>query len=212
MKMVKCKQILVIGLLSFSVSSFAQSSERPDVHVGDRWAWLHSNGLVKETDHTQIEDVVDVKDNEITTRVRVKGQQGSAIAAYSMDWNPIDVVSARYDPLLKEFDFPLQVGKKWDGEADKMLFSNGKHGKFILKAEVTALEKITVPAGTFDAYRIDISIDAASTDENANIGHTAETIWFAPSVRRYVKSEYTFTRDGRVRSKDILELLEFSLR
>lgn len=203
---------LVAAMMMLAVGAFAESVDKPDVHIGDRWAWQHINGLANERDFTQIEDVVDISDNEIRTRVRIKGKPGGGIATFTREWNPIDVVSARYDPYLKDFAFPLQIGKKWDSSADKMLFSNGKHGKFFSKSEVVAMEKVTVPAGTFDAYKINVSIDAAGTDEDANAGHTVETYWYAPTVKRYVKFENTFTRDGRVRSKDVLELLEYSLR
>lgn len=203
---------LLLGCICFAANAFAQSAQKPDIHTGDLWSWQHINGLVNEKDYTSIEDVVDVSDKEVQTRIRRKGRSGSAIAIYSREWNPVDVVSARYDANLKKFDFPLQVGKKWDGTADKMLFSNGKHGKFFLKGEVLAFEKITVPAGTFDAYKILLTLDAIGTDEDANIGHTVETYWYAPSVKREVKIENTFSRDGRVRSKDVLELLEYSLR
>jgi hypothetical protein len=192
--------------------AFAQNPDKPDIHVGDRWSWQHTNGLADEKDFTRIEDIVEVSANEISTRVRVKGKPGSAIATYTREWNPIDVVSAQYAPYLKDFAFPLETGKKWVGEADKTLFSNGKHGKFSLKGEVVAFEKITVPAGTFDAYKISVLLDASGTDEDVNIGNTVETYWYAPSVKRYVKLENTFKRDGRVRSKDIYELLEYSLR
>jgi hypothetical protein len=196
----------------FATYAFAQNPDKPDIHVGDRWSWQHTNGLANEMDFTQIQDIVEVSANEIRTRVRVKGKPGSAIATYTREWNPIDVVSARYAPYLKDFAFPLEIGKKWEGNADKMLFSNGKHGKFSLKGEVVAFEKVTVPAGTFDAYKINVVLDASSTDEDANIGNTIETYWYVPSVKRYVKLENTFKRDGRVRSKDIYELLEYSLR
>jgi hypothetical protein len=74
------------------------------------------------------------------------------------------------------------------------------------------MEKITEPAGEFNAYKIRLDIDAIATDEDANIGNTVETIWYAPAVKRYVRFENTFSRDGRVRSKDIYDLLEYSLR
>jgi len=199
-------------IILFATYAFAQNPDKPDIHVGDRWSWEHTNGLANEKDFTQIQDIVEVSANEISTRIRVKGKPGSAIATYTREWNPIDVVSARYAPYLKDFSFPLEIGKKWEGNADKMLFSNGKHGKFSLKGEVVAFEKVTVPAGTFDAYKINVVLDASSTDEDANIGNTVETYWYAPSVKRYVKLENTFKRDGRVRSKDIYELLEYSLR
>lgn len=205
--------VLLIGLTCFATCTFAQNSDRPDVHIGDRWSYQHTNGLANEKDYTQIEDIVEVSNNEIRTRVRVKGQIGKGgIATYTNEWNPLDVVAAQYSPYLKEFVFPLEVGKKWDGNADKMLFSNGKHGKFFLKGEVVAFEKITVPAGTFDAYKVNVVMDASGTDEDANIGNTVESYWYAPSVKRFVKLENTFKRDGRVRSKDIYELLEYNLR
>ncbi|MGD0883677.1 MAG: hypothetical protein ABSA46_02165 [Thermodesulfovibrionales bacterium] len=206
-----CK-VLLIGLIVFATYAFAENADRPDVHVGDRWSWQHINGLANEKDFTQIEDVVEVSGNEIRARMRTKGRLGSIITTYTREWNPVDTDSAQYAPYLNLFAFPLDVGKKWDSKADKMLFSSGKHGKFSLKGEVVAFEKVTVPAGTFDAYKINIGMDATSTDEDAITGTTVETCWFAPAVKRYVKREITFSKDGRVRSKDIDELLEFSLR
>jgi hypothetical protein len=206
---------LALGLSVFAATTFAADAltgDKPEVNVGDRWIWQHTNGLSNEKDFTQIENVVAVTDAEIRTQIKVKGKANTAIATYTREWNPVDVVVAKYDPYLKEFEFPLQVGKKWKSSADKMLFSNGKHGKFYLKSEVVALEKITVPAGTFDAYKITVALDATGTDEDANIGHTIETYWYAPSVNRYVKSINEFSRDGRVRSQDIYELLDYSLR
>jgi hypothetical protein len=200
-----------LGLV-LAAAAHAEIADKPDVHVGDRWSWQHTNGLANERDYTTIEDVLEVSDAEIKTRERVKGKPSSSVAAFTREWNPADVVFARYDPFLRELSFPLQVGKKWDGSADKMLFSSGKHGKFFLRGEVIAVEKVTVPAGTFDAYKIVLHIDAAATDEDANIGNTVETIWYAPTVKRYVKFENTFSRDGRVRTKDVNELLEYSLR
>jgi hypothetical protein len=203
--------ILAVGLL-LAAGARADTADRPDVHVGDRWSWQHTNGLANERDYTTIEDVVDVSSTEIRTRWRIKGKPNSSIATFTPEWNPVDVVTARYDPMLREFAFPLQVGKKWDASADKMLFANGKHGKFTVKGEVEGMEKVTEPAGVFDAYKISLHIDAIATDEDANIGNTVETIWYVPSVKRYVRFENTFSRDGRVRSKDIYDLLEYNLR
>jgi len=210
---VLCKSLMVGLALFFACSAYAtENIDKPDIHVGDRWDFQHTNGLANEKDFTQIDDVVEITDDEIRVRSRIKGKPGNGIGTYTREWNAVDVGSARYQPNLNVFAFPLQVGKKWDGNADKMLFTNGKHGKFQLKGEVVAFEKVTVPAGTFDAYKISIAIDAVATDEDANIGHTVETYWYAPSVKRYVKSENVFSRDGRPRSKDIYELLDFSLR
>ena len=211
MKSAFCK-VLTICLIAVAAYSHAETTDKPDVHVGDRWSWQHTNGLVNERDVTRVEDVVGISDNEIKTRVRIKGKSGSDIYTYTRDWNPVDIVSAQWTPYLKRFVFPLEVGKKWDGAADKMVFKGGKHGKFSLTGEVVAFEKVTVPAGTFDAYKIKLTTDAVSTDEDVISGHTEETCWYAPAVRQNVKCEDTFSRDGRVRTMDIDELLEFNLR
>jgi len=203
---------LLVCLALSAGAACAADIDRPDVHVGDRWNWQHTNVLANESDFTLIEDVVEVGDSEIRARVRTKGKAGSNIATYTREWNPVDVVFARYQPDLRSYAFPLHVGAKWEGSADKLLFSNGKHGRFNLAGEVQALEKVTVPAGTFEAYKVSLVLEATSTDEDANVGHTTELFWYAPSVRRYVKLENTFSRDGRVRSQDRYELTEFSLR
>ena len=202
---------LTCGALWLGSAAHADGVDRPDVHVGDRWSWQHTNALANERDYTVIHDVVEIGDSEIKVRERIKGKSGSAIAVFTREWNPVDVSSARYDPDLHEYAFPLQAGKTWSASADKMLFSNGKHGKFTLKGEVSGAEKITVPAGTFDTLKIVLHIDAVSTDEDANIGNTVETIWYAPAVKRYVKYQNVFSRDGRVRSNDLYELIEYSL-
>ena len=210
----KLLRILTIFFLIFISTRLFASPDvaKPDVHVGDFWSWQHINGLANEKDFTQIEDVIEISDTEIRTRVRVKGKSNSAVWTYNRDWNPVDVGSAQYSPYLKDLIFPLEIGEKWDGTADKMLFSNGKHGKFIYKGEIVAYEKITVPAGTFDAFKVNVVLDATGTDEDANVGNTILNYWYAPAAKRYVKREETFKRDGRVRSKDIYELLEYSLR
>lgn len=179
---------LSAGMLGLVCATHAEQADRPDVHVGDRWSFQHTNALANEKDFTTIQDVIDVSNTEIKARERIKGKGVSSVAAYTREWNPVDVASARYEPNLHEWSFPLKVGSQWDSSADKMLFTNGKHGKFQLKALVAAAEKVTVPAGAFDTY------------------------WYAPAVKHYVKSEIAFSRDGRVRSKDTYELVEYSLR
>ncbi|HXX75223.1 MAG TPA: hypothetical protein VEI50_08845 [Nitrospiraceae bacterium] len=203
---------IVCGVSCFTTLAFAENAERPEPHVGDRWAWQHVNGLAKEKDTTKIEDVIEVTETEIRTRLRTKGQPNSAVAAYTRDWNQVDMVTAQYDPYLKRFEFPCQVGKAWQSTADKMLFANGKHGKFVIKGEVASFEKVSVPAGTFDAYKIVLTMDAVSTDEDIRVGQTKEIHWYAPLVKNDVKVDNTFSRDGRIRSQDIFELVEYSLR
>ncbi|HMA48966.1 MAG TPA: hypothetical protein VKP60_04380 [Magnetospirillaceae bacterium] len=205
--------VLLAAALLVASPAFADSNaNRPELHVGDRWSWQHTNALVNERDFTRIEDIVEVGGSAIRSRIRTKGVTGNLIATYTPDFNLVDNPTVRFDPSLRRFDFPLSTGKKWTGEFDKALLNTGKHGKFYLKSEVLAVEKVTVPAGTFDAYKISTVYDATGTDQDANSGQTNEIHWYAPEIRNDVKVETTFVQDGMVRSKDTLELLEYSLR
>jgi len=190
----------------------AESAVAPDMQVGDRWIWQHIDGVANEPDFSKIEDVVEVNANEVRTRVRFKGKPGKDVYTYTHEWNPVDIVSAQFSPFLKELSFPLEVGKKWSGTADKRVFKTGGHGTFHVKGEVVSTEKITVPAGTFDTYKIHVLAEGDSTGEDAEMGNTDETIWYAPAVKRYVKQESKFSQNGKLRDDSIFELQEFSLR
>ena len=202
-----------LGLLADGASAAqAQSANLPDVQVGDRWYWQHTDALANIRDWTSIDQVIAVDDKTIKVRGQIKGKPGYAVHTFARDWSPIDVGVAKYDPPLQILSFPLTVGKKWSQSGDKQVLSNGKHGSYNLRGEVQAFEKVTTPAGTFDAYKVVLTIDATSNDEDANVGHTTDTEWYAPALKRYVKSINAFTRDGVERSRDLLELSDSSLR
>lgn len=202
--------VLCLGLLSTQAQ--AESASSPDVHVGDRWAWQHINGMANEKDYTLIEDVVEVSATEIRTRIRRRGVVGNVIATYSKEWNPVDMANAQYDPYLKRYSFPLHAGASWDGDADKIVLSNHRHGRFSVHGQVESVETVTVPAGTFQAYKVVVDAAAIGTNEDANVGMTREIHWYAPQIKHEIRMETSFIKDGRVRSKDIHELIEYRVQ
>lgn len=204
--------VVAFLLLSFAVQANARDSGIPDVKVGDRWAWQHSNGLASEMDYTLIEDVISVSANEIRTRQRIKGTISDGINTYTREWNLLDTPSARYKPEYKTHAFPLAVGKKWSATSDKMLYASGAHGVFTVLGEIVAKESVTVPAGTFTAYKIVLKIGAMSTGPDARTAETVDAVWYSPEARQFVKREVTFNHDGRVRKVDVYEMLEYTLR
>lgn len=95
----------------------------------------------------------------------------------TIDWQPSD------DFL----QFPLTVGKKY---AAKRFWADGK-GYTEYKAEVEGFEKIKVEAGEFDAFRIHyVGWWKWPNDTSQNYNRAEETDWYAPTVKRVVRSEY----------------------
>ena len=103
------------------------------------------------------------------------------------------------------FDFPLYVGKKW-----KRLFSArpsflNRDYDYLMEYKVLCIEDITVSAGTFKAFKVEIN-----HTNNESKGSGKAHIWYSPEVKLFVKvalddSSYWRNSQGR-------ELMSFNLK
>lgn len=59
-----------------------------------------------------------------------------------------------YDPPIG-FQYPMKVGKEWATTHRMTMVAKGQTSEFVLACKVASYEKVTVRAGTFDAFRID---------------------------------------------------------
>ncbi len=98
----------------------------------------------------------------------------------------------------------LMVGKKWQTRF-KQSRSSGLTYTFQYDLKVVAKEKITVPAGTFDAYKIE------ARGFNMELGASIErNIWVAPGVNADIAHEIKVRlRNGRMEQADREELVSF---
>jgi hypothetical protein len=88
-------------------------------------------------------------------------------------------------PEFAMFSWPLWVGKTWDTAHSTVNFErNGGGGWLTPHRKVAAYEDVTVPAGTFKAFRI---------EQTPGSGYSADssTYWYAPAVKVIVKAEYS---------------------
>ncbi len=83
---------------------------------------------------------------------RVEVNRGKAI--FDLMGNPIKLAEREFDVPRQQIPAELQVGKKWT--AVFIVSQQGADANRIsLDFQVAVKEKVTVPAGTFDAFRID---------------------------------------------------------
>ena len=68
----------------------------------------------------------------------------------------------------------FQLGKKWSARTIRTA-PNGESMWVDIESHIAAREKVTVPLGTFDTYRVDVAMLAQNGDR------TRQTIWFDPS-------------------------------
>jgi hypothetical protein len=182
----------------------------PEVHVGDSWKFRQLDGFTNETQFEVTHRVVEVGDHEIVLQIHNLAQNKTALRYFNRDWNAVDLDDSRFDPYYPEYRFPLEAGMTWTDKYTAFTKAGVPSSGYV-KATVSALEKVVVPAGTFEAYRIVRDQEARGNNEAAVLTNLHMTTWYAPSVRRFVRREWVTTRDGRIREKAVMELLEYSL-
>jgi hypothetical protein len=108
------------------------------------------------------------------------------------------------------FEFPLQVGKRHRYENQPIDGGNGENSETCI---VEAAEKISVPAGTFDTFRIDCDGYWKSSFGGRDVvqqGKSYDVHWYAPSINAEVKiivRRYFYK--GTIPYRNQLELVSF---
>jgi hypothetical protein len=83
-----------------------------------------------------------------------------------------------FEPALG-WTFPIEVGQQWTTRHRMTMHTaGGRTVEYDLSCRVEAFEKVTVPAGTFDAFRIGCRTSIDNT----------ETFWSSPDLGVFVKS------------------------
>ena len=105
------------------------------------------------------------------------GETGSLVDVATDNWIGClkeGEILARHAPHNARYSWPMYVGKSWALGNAWIDNTANTRGSFTLEREVVAWEEVTVPAGTFMAYRIERK-------------DWPETVWFAPESMNLVK-------------------------
>ncbi|HEY5209267.1 MAG TPA: hypothetical protein VIJ42_07470 [Stellaceae bacterium] len=163
-------------MLTLAAPALAQAISPPAVKAGDRWVYDGPDG--KRSLHV---DSVS-GDGTIDATIDAPGLSGLAMR-YTKDWNvmmaPVPMLGTihyqRYRPPLCVMPpSPWSAGQTWSCDTG---WSDGTYsGTIQLAGKIDGIEKITVPAGTFDAVHARL-----------NVGGTEVNCWFAPQVGNWVQ-------------------------
>lgn len=116
--------------------------------------------------------------------------------------NPMSVRGRKFDTPLVMIPAEFQLGKKWT--ATNISTVNGQRSFVTYDIRIAAVEKIRVPAGEFDAFRVD-----AHGWNVTNDVELTETNWQVPGLNFSVKREtMRRKRNGQIVFSERLELME----
>lgn len=135
--------------------------------------------------------VTSVSPDRITVRVRNEGGE-EFDSLYTPEGNFVSSKYGVYETFQPTLKFPLRAGDSW-----KSPFSvKNADGLTIFgtyEVKVVKLEKVTVPAGEFDAWKLESRAYFHRSDFPNGQGTMNRTYWYAPAIKRVVLEEYNDT-------------------
>lgn len=203
---------LLIGLLALSSAVTARGEVQfpvppPSSQVGEISEYRNFDpytGLqVGKTSRTElIEGPAD--------RYKVRNVETGSTWLFTKEWQPCR--SLRNSDEIRcggPFKFPLQVGNEHKIERLPAPHARGYRDATCV---VQGAETVAVPAGTFEAVRVDCTgtwTDVFSSEPMS--GSYQESIWYAPNISRMIKAEFLGipSRPGQTPVRTGIELVKF---
>ena len=169
-------------LLGLVAPGQAQTTNRPEVKVGDEWQFAVYHA-VPSTKANRVWVITSV------TLEGIGATENGEPLTLTRDLNVLESpFSAQSNPLA--LSFPLTVGKRWRYTTNWVFKPKASKGNSNVEVVVAGFEKVTVPAGEFDAFKL-LSKERLQGVSPINSRYDAEvttTYWYAPAARAIVKS------------------------
>jgi hypothetical protein len=206
--------ILAVSWATASPAETLSPADRPDPKIGDSAVFRNLDVRTGEKRETSTV-VIMIDADKIVSEA---SGSTSGTRTYTRDYNLREVktgekVTFTAKPFWASLRFPLEVGQTWDGffESEAVLRPRNRSTQWRWKATVVAVEDVTVPAGTFQAFKIEYDgrYFARQSDQSWTGSHK-ETAWFAPGINQFVKRELEQRAPGRnFLNHHVIELLAF---
>ena len=195
----------------------AHTVERPAIHLGDTYVLESLYPDTPALNNTTARTVVAVDPGTITmtsTNIRSKTGKGRTLV-FTPEWNlrssrNADGSGYDYTPQLPYFAFPLYPGKTWQQTSRETSVKTGAVRAHTFTATVGDWEEVSVAAGTFRALTITthtVLVDLATGQQSTG----TDMSWYAPTVRRSVKSVITSRNFQGQQERQVIQLLQYDI-
>jgi len=153
--------------------------ERPAFAVGDRWVFTGPSGRSEMTYQGR-------RGETLVFRVVFQPTSGTPARGetlYSAELSHVKEARIENRPDDGELRFPLAVGRSWRHQFVRTVSQGGappNEEHVSVEAKVAAYERIRVPAGELDAFRIESVVTSPSLSQKA-------TYWYAPAMKTVIR-------------------------
>ena len=198
------KPVLLAFIFSFvgcaSLHAFATTAGPatpvPSYQVGDRWTYQAQDGFRAKQQWIETHEVIAVDQSGIKVRITQKGD--GIFNVRTEEWSApgqvrvgalYDHETRYFDVPLQRFDFPLASGEKWDQWVRDSDESTKTHGTINRYVRVSGWEKVSTPAGTFDAIKLGVVMHLDDGEFWRGPTTCTYSVWYAPAIRNVVREE-----------------------
>ena len=170
-----------------------QALPAPRVRVGDRWRYEVINGFNNSKTGEILAQVRTVAPQVLVELTTDKGvRPGDEL--YSAPWQ---VIQEPFYDIVQIFDTPVALVPAGGGPGESLIQRTayrvpGQDYRYAwyVRSEPMHWERVRVPAGEFDALRVQRDIFFAHSDRWRIAPSRRETLWYAPHVNRWVQREW----------------------
>jgi hypothetical protein len=166
----------------------------PQVRAGDRWTFRIVEGYRQKMTWVETDEVTGVAPGSITIAVRMDGPRGTI--AREEVWDAPGVVRSgaimgtetkRFEPALIRYRFPLTPGATWSQRVRDVDKPRSPYGDVSFRANVVGHERISTPAGEFDAVKIRYVYQLDDETLQNYPTQCEYVVWYSPAVGSAVK-------------------------
>lgn len=176
----------------------AARADRPIWRIGDRWTY---KSLHLAQPDWRIDQVVRVEADHYVIGYWLPGADHPRRVGEDRLTHTLAVVretrsahTIDYSPPLEWYRWPLEIRKKWTVEVAIFIQAGPqKITRNLVSFDVEAYEEITVPAGTFKAFKIRALV--SGFPPLGQFFHDEHLRWYAPAVKNFVRVEFPVVRD-----------------
>jgi hypothetical protein len=168
--------------------------EAPVYRVGDRWVYRVTSAFRATPPYEETHTVTAIGSDGITVAVAVRGPQ---LAVDRTERWPapglvtqgalFDVETRRFREPLQRYRFPLQPRAHWNQFVTNFNDQLNREGIINHYVRVQGYDRVTTPAGTFDAIRMDVIMRLDDEEFWRWPTDCTNTVWYASAVKNSVR-------------------------
>jgi hypothetical protein len=190
--------------------------------IGDSWEYRMRSKWTTVPVRTYTHQVTAVSAREVAQTMSVGASADSAAVRQAftpgsrwVEWRGPGLYLLEFNPFLGAFGALQNATAITDLPA--MPPENPMYGNWVTRGKIRGSESVTVPAGTFQAIKIEMDstrapIESAGGQSREPI-RTVLTVWYAPEVKRTVKMlRVVLTPTGAHLDEDTYELVKYRVQ